>query len=166
MSELLRIKYINPKKMILDDGSEYTELTPYYPSWKTGDTIVIEKKEGKFSKMLCRVINKTKNQEIAAFLTSASGDIKKSLALKPSEEEYVNLDTKIRIKKASGELIWLEDDSKWQMWSHLPRDPGPWDEGHVVIVTQRILKSMSKKYQMKNVNTERELTAMFLGYER
>jgi hypothetical protein len=152
--------------MVLSDGSEWQfwpGMEPPSP-WKVGDKV--EKgREGKFS---IKFINITRQKEEAGVSTvSPSGAIEKNLDLKVSKEEYPSLDVAIRITKTSGELIWLEDDSKWHMWSDLPRDPGLWEINDRVIVTRRLAKSKeSKKYQMKNVNTGKELTAMFLGYER
>lgn len=168
MSEPLYIKSIDSKKMILSDDSEWLFWPGMEPPsrWKVGDQVDRKEKEGKFS--VTRVINITRQkQEAGVFLDSTSGDIKKSLGSMGSDEKYVNLDKEIKIKRAEGELIWLEDNSKWHMWSHLPYDPGPWEIGDKVIVTQHVAKSKdSKKYQMKNIETGKELMAMFLGYER
>ena len=168
MSELLYIKFIDSKKMILSDDSEWLfwpGMEPPSP-WQIDDQIDKKEKEGKHS--VCRMINITRQkQEAGAYLNSTSGDIKKSLGPSDSEGEYTNLDKEIRIKKAEGELIWLKDDSKWQMYPPALEDPGPWEVGDAVIVTQRVKKSAeSKLYQMENVETRKSLMAIFLGYER
>ena len=163
----LHIKSIDPQKMVLDDDSEWQPLPSleFSSSWKIGDEIVSEKKGERFS--LWRLINNTRKQETGAVPINAPGDISKSLGKSGSEEEYTNLDKEIKIKKASGELIWLKDDSKWQMYNPTPWDPGLWEVGGAVIVTQRAKKSMeSKLYQMENVETRKSLMAIFLGYER
>ncbi len=167
MSEMLYIKQINSEKLVLSDGSEFSDLTPYYPSWKVDDEVKVEEKEGKFSRILCKVIHKKTKQEIAAFRTQVPSNLEKRLCSNERlEEEYANLDKEIRIRKASGELIWLQDDSKWQMYLPALGNPGSWDIGDTVIVSHGVSKSTSKIYQMKNIQTNKELMAIFMGYER
>jgi len=165
----LNIKSINPQKMVLNDDSEWQPLPglEFPSSWKTGDEIIHHKKEGRFSSLLYRVTNNTKNQEAGAIPVSSGDDIRKSLGKSgAAEEEYANLNVDIKIKKAAGDLIWLQDDSKWQMYNPTLHDPGPWENGDVVIVTRRVAKSVSKKYEMKNVATGKELMAIFMGHEK
>lgn len=169
MGEPLYIKSIDSQKMELSDDSEWQPLPGLeFPlSWKIGDKITHHSKEGRFASVLRRIINETKNEETGAIPIKALDDLRKSLGKNASEEDYPNLDVEIKIKKAESDLIWLQDDSKWHMWSHLPRDPGAWEVGDRVIVTRHITKSKeSKLYQMENVQTKKTLMALFLGYER
>jgi hypothetical protein len=167
MGEPLYIKFIDSQKMVLSDNSEWLfwpGMEPLSP-WKIGDQISKKEKEGKFS--IYRMINITRQkQEAGVYPVGAPEDISKSLGPSGSEKEYTNLGVEIKIKKASDDLIWLEDDSKWQMYNPTLRDPGPWEVGDMVIVTRLAEKSMSKRYQMKNLQTERSLMAVFMGYER
>ena len=163
-----------PFMMLKDDDDRILEfpmrLTPPPTGWMVGDTVVIEpvgaRRKGE-EKVLHKVINKSKKQKAGVIWSNLPDNIKKSLDLSKSKEEYTNTDVEIRINKALGELIWLKDDSKWHMWPHLPRDPGPWEAGDTVIVTRRVKKSAERKlYKMENVETGKSLMAIFLGYER
>lgn len=163
MSEQLSISSIDSKKLILSNGSEYSDLTPAYRSWKAGDRITVKKKDGFFSKILHRLINETRNQEAVAFLVFVPGDLKKRLEVAPPGGLYPNIEVELLIKDVSGESIRLEDNSRWHMYAPALDDPGPWEVGQRVVVTQPLSKSRSKKYQMKNMETEKELLAFFLG---
>jgi hypothetical protein len=160
---MANIESIDQGNMRLNDGSEWQPLPGLgFPlSWKIGDEVKSEKRGERFS--LWRLINKTRNQETGGVPVSVPSNIKKTLSPK---EEYTNLDNEIRIKKAEGELIWLEDDSKWQMYLPALGDPGSWNIGDIVIVSRRVSKSTSKMYQMKNIQTNKELMAIFMGRER
>jgi len=160
----LTINYIDSKKMKLSDNSEWLFWPGMEPSlsWKVDDQVK-RGAEGKFS---IKFINITrKNEEAGVFPISASGEIEKTLGKDGSAKEYANINTEITIKNASGELIWLQDGSKWQMYNPALGDPGSWEIGDMVIVTWRVAKSMSKTYEMQNVKTGKALIAIFLGHE-
>jgi len=167
MIEPLYIKDISPERIVLSDNSIYQFWPGMEPqsSWESGDRIEKSEKEGRIK--IFRFINITKQKQEAGGIPVNNPELSKSNGPDVPADVYSNLDSEIRIKRAEGELIWLEDNSKWQMYNPALASHGDWNAGDTVIVTQRMVKSKdSKRYEMKNLATGKELISIYLGYEK
>jgi len=171
LNQYLKGDDINPEMMVLSDGSKwkFLAMAPPPPGWAVGDTFVIEKARGakRFeADSLYKVINKTKGQDTLAVLVGLPANINKSLNPASAEEQYGNLNREIGIKRTDNDRLSLSDGSLWQLYNPTVYPVDEWFSGDAVVVTRGVSKSIHNTYQITNVRTQKNLIAVFLGYEQ
>lgn len=171
----MKIKYIDSKKIIFEDGREYEflESDPPLSSWTIDDDYsAVEKGEGKgFRIKRHLVINRSKKdqQRLASYIKGGISEeeiikINKKLG---NTKEYPadRLDRSWRIiKLLEDSCILLEDRSVWQLTGLANKSMGEWDVGQIVTISKG--SSGLRNYHMKNSNINRPpFIANFLGFQ-
>lgn len=167
----IRISYVAPdgKMIILADGSQWAAASAFGLDqshaliWSPSERVMVMERGNELGNVFT-----IRNLDMGENSRWIFQGYTEETTLTSSDEEYPNLGVVIPIKKVSGELIWLQDDSKWHMYNQALQDPGPWDRGHLVIVSRGVMENRQKRnlYQMENQSTKQLLMAIFMEYDK
>ncbi len=192
VNKTLEIIYIDRQKMRLSDDSKWQFLPTMPPpsSWKArsedndGDKVRPEEMTSFKSDNLCAIIGVSKKDTNtqAMYLGGAQGevsDINVTKSMTDTEYPANHLEKEWKIRKATDNLIVLEDDSTWELTAKLTLVPirrpiEDWQpEKHYVKIyktgskNRTVDKSLEiQTYEVKNMQTGVALRGTFEGWEK
>jgi hypothetical protein len=183
VNKILKITYIDPTKMRLEDESKWKFLPSMPPpsSWKGGDSpdqVRVEELDGKFksdSLYAIRGVSKKGTDTQAQYLGGAKGgasDINVTKSMSDTEYPAAYLGKELEIKKATKNIIVLEDQSVWKLTAALTltlnrRAINDWQPQQYVTISRDPGKSTDiRTYKVKNEKTGVTLIGTFEGWER
>ncbi len=184
VNKVLKILYIDSQKMRLEDMSKWKFLSIMTPpsSWKGGDspdTVSVEEfpstKLKSESLYAIRGVSQKDTNTQAEYLGGAEGEpadinVTKSMIDEKYPENF--LDKPLIVRRATGNLIVLEDDSVWSLAAPMIHQNdldqmNDWHKGQVVIISRTTGKGRDiRVYSVTNEETGVILLGEFKGWER
>lgn len=166
----MKIKYIDSKKMILEDDSEWQFLGANPPpvSWKAGDDVDIEKRGQKIKSDI--VINRTKEDQERA-IAYIKGGISKRYKTGEEEaypDEWLDQDWKVKDLLEDGHIVIADPSPNGSIWlinNYSSKNEGNWAPGQRIRISKGNARFVS--YQIENFDINRPpFVASFMGWAK
>ena len=151
VNKILKILYIDSQKMRLEDESKWRFLKTMKPpsSWKGGDdpdSVRVEEMGSFKSDVLYAIhgVSKKDTNTQAEYLGGAKGeasDVNVTKSMTDTEYPATHLDKEWEIRKATDNIIVLDDGSVWKLIAAFTvnlntRKINDWQQGHSVTVSR------------------------------
>ena len=166
----MKIKYIDSKKMILEDDSEWEFLgaNPPPASWKVGDDVDTEKRGEKLKKDIAINHSRDDQERTVAYIKGGISKKYKTGEEDTYPDEWLDRDWKIRDLYQDSCIIVADQSpngSIWQLKNYSSRNEGKWSPGQRVRISKGNARFVS--YQIENFDINRPpFIASFMGWAK